>query len=216
MSILVLGQSNAANHGAERHDGTPSSYVFRESRCFAARDPLPGGTGSGGSIWSRFGPMLSRAAGDRPVMFTVHAVEATTIEDWTSNAAMTAHLARVLEEMSSAGFAPQFVFWQQGEADALAQTPTSEYRRRLLALVTGLRDRNVNAPFVLALSTRCGDADRRPIRQAIASVIGTSGILGGPDTDGIGPDLREGCHFTAAGLQRAAELWLEAVLPHVR
>src|SRR4051812_7416200 len=46
--FLVLGQSNAANHGETRHRADGNVFAF-DGKLYEAEDPLPGATGDGGS-----------------------------------------------------------------------------------------------------------------------------------------------------------------------
>lgn len=48
--ILALGQSNAANHGRPRGRAGAGTYAFAADGFFACEDPLPGASGSGGSV----------------------------------------------------------------------------------------------------------------------------------------------------------------------
>ena len=69
------------------------------------------------------------------------------------------------------------------------------------------------APIMLARSTRCLSPGNPSIRAAIAAVVSiNSGFRLGPDTDTLsGKTMRDGCHFTAEGLNRAARMWAETI-----
>ena len=64
--LLVLGQSNAGNHGETRSDST-FGVLLAEGRCYRMADPLAGGTGSGGSIWTRLASFVGTEFGGADV-----------------------------------------------------------------------------------------------------------------------------------------------------
>ena len=55
---------------------------------------------------------------------------------------------------------------------------------------------------------------REAVRELLA--IPGSGFRAGPDTDTLGPSLRNVCHFTVDGAARAAAMWAELLAPAAR
>lgn len=215
LMILVLGQSNAGNHGSSppNPDGRIKTNFFFDGLCYRTGDAAPGATGRGGNIWTTLAPRLSRAVG-RPVVFSVLAVEAAEVRDWIAPGKLKRRLTETLDNNRSYSFIPELVFWQQGEADAKAGTTGPEYRERLAQLAALLRSHGVSAPIIAALSTRCrnegSDAIRTVLRESAAF---DPSIRLGPDTDTlVGSFRNDGCHFSASGLDAAAELWLPAAI----
>jgi hypothetical protein len=205
--LLVLGQSNAANHGTGTSPRPPVNTVFR-GHCFAEREPLAGGSGEGASLWPRVASSLGR-----PVVFAVAAVESTTIADWTKTGPLRRHLQSELQALGRSGPKVDLVLWQQGEADAKAGTTEAAYRKGLDALLALLDENGVHAPLVAALSTYCPGSDGRQVRQAIRRFAGEHGrLVEGPDTDLLQGAMRSGgCHFSEAGLQAAASAWAKTL-----
>jgi lysophospholipase L1-like esterase len=167
---------------------------------------------------------LQQAAPGRPVVLALLAVDASSSEEWTATASpLRARLKVVAGQLLGAQFVPELVLWQQGEADARIGASTSSYKARLLDLKAHLQALGVAAPVVLAKSTVCRSKPSPPIRQAIDELVAAgAGFEMGPDTDGLvdRPDSNElrhdGCHFSALGQQRAAELWATRLLPQLR
>lgn len=206
--LLVLGQSNAANHGA----GTAPQAaipVFFHGRCFAAHEPLPGGSGEGASLWPRVAADLGGQIQGRPLLFVQLAVASTTIADWTAAGPLRDSLDAELQGLARSGFAVDAVLWQQGEADALAHTTTLAYLHGLGELLRLLAARGVDAPVVVALSTYCPGGDGSQVRAAIRQFSrGAKDFVVGPDTDALRGAMRSGgCHFSEAGLGAAAAEW---------
>lgn len=210
--ILVLGQSNAANHGPAPPAGAARIPVLSGGRCYLSAAPLPGATGEGDSIWPRMAAELRHQLDGRPLAFAVLAVENTAIADWTGDGALRRRLEHDLAGLKGAGMAVDLVLWQQGEADARDGTSRAQYTAGMLALRRILDRQGVAAPLLAARSTYCpgsyGGAVRAGLQDAAAA---SPGILVGPDTDQLTGELRVGCHFSSAGLDAAARQWAGAV-----
>jgi hypothetical protein len=169
LRLLVLGQSNAANHG-ELAPTTLSNQVtvWFEGRCYTANDPLPGGTGRGGSLWSWLPSELRQQGIHRPVTLSVLAVGATSISDWTTpGAPLHKALQRTAVQLAETKQLPHLVLWQQGEADALTGLPSDAYLASLRALATQLAAAGIQAPILLGKSTLCRQAPSPAIRRAM-------------------------------------------------
>jgi hypothetical protein len=218
--ILALGQSNAGNHGAVEGRSREPITMVAQGQCITAQDPLPGATGQGASIWGRLVARLSSLSPDdgpgrRPVVLAVLAVDSSSIGEWTDDrSALRKRLVQELHLMKQAGLPPALILWQQGEADAMAHQSTGYYAAKLDALAEVLTQSGVTAPVLLARSTRCRSAPSQMIRAAIEAKLAQGGRwLAGPDTDTLSAPIfrHDGCHFSAAGLDAAAELWVKAL-----
>jgi hypothetical protein len=79
----------------------------------------------------------------------------------------------------------------------------------------GLRELGTAAPILIARSTTCGGVarNRTAIREAQTRLAQNHGDLRlGPDTDTLGAEYRhDKCHFSGAGLDRAAAMWGDAL-----
>lgn len=214
--LLALGQSNAGNHGATDAAARPPIVLFAQGRCLLARDPLPGATGHGGSIWSRLPAELAAAGLARPVVISVLAIDASRLDDWVrTDGPLRPALAEVAQALEHAGLPAQLVLWQQGEADAREGTSTAALAQALALLADLLQQAGVRAPVLLARSTVCRSAPSAPVRQALdLAAASVARLRLGPDTDTLdGPALRsDGCHFSAPGLGAAARLWARRIM----
>lgn len=214
--LLALGQSNAGNHGALREPKPTAIPVALDEGCAMAIDPLPGATGRGGSLWSAVPQALTAAGGARRnVVFSVLAVDATSIADWTAaESPLRQRVVHRLAALKRLGLVPDLVLWQQGEADARLGTDPSTYAAGLQQLRALIDAAGSNAPMLLARSTVCRSASDAGLRGAVDRVVDAgSGFRMGPDTDTlVGLDNRvDGCHFSAAGQLRAAQLWANRI-----
>jgi hypothetical protein len=216
--LLVLGQSNAGNHGQDAeppvHRQAQKAHVFVGEGCQSATDPLPGATGNGASIWSRLPAHLQRLGVQRPVVLAILAVDASSIAEWTdSPSALKLRLDKVLDQLGQAQLVPDFVLWQQGEADAKLGTSTVTYADAFAQLRQRIRAAGVNGPLLLARSTMCHGADGRLVRAALEQLAAQhQDVRLGPDTDLLaGSHRHAGCHFSDSGLDAAALMWAQAI-----
>jgi len=212
--LLALGQSNAGNHGIPTAHAAEAVTLFADGKCIKATDPLPGGTGTGGSIWLRLPALLPMQKNARPIVLSVLAVDATSIDDWTNpGSPLRERLASHVASMRRADLAPALVIWQQGEADAQKGTSTDDYAEGLFKLMTILNEAGSNAPIILARSTKCRSPPSTAIRIAVAATVARDRRFRlGPDTDTLSGDtFRSGCHLTAEGLDSAAKMWAKTI-----
>jgi len=216
LMLLVLGQSNAGNHG-EPLSVTPqpssAATFFHRGNCHRTFGLAPGATGEGANVWTTLGPMLEQHFG-RPVIFSVLAISATSIHDWVTPGPLHTRLLEILREQQQHGFLPDAVLWQQGEADARSGISQTEYERDFKKLASLLRAYGVNAPVLAALSTRCRNQGSDAVRAAIAQVASHDpSIRVGPDTDLLTGTLyrHDGCHFSEAGIGEVAKRWASAI-----
>jgi len=213
--ILALGQSNAGNHAQLAQTIQQPIQLVADGHCVLASAPLPGGTGRGGSVWQWLPQHLHAMGVTRPVVMSVLAVEATTINDWTRRGSLLhQRLIAQLHQMSQLGLAPNAILWQQGEADARVNTSAAAYAAGLDALAGTLKSQGVQAPVFLALSTVCRAASHAGIRAALILHANAGGIFRlGSDTDVLqGQVMRhDGCHFSSMGEHSAAQLWAIAL-----
>lgn len=223
--FLCLGQSNAGNHGDTLYQPCHAVYSlsFGDLRCTKANDPLSGASGFGGSIWSRLGDRLVEAGLFSRVLFLPVAMGGSFIVDWLPGGSCHRRLALLLSRLRRTTGLPALPinagFWTQGEAEAnCTRMPADLYRLYFTELLASLREVGVGCPFFVAQTTHCATAahefqNHQAIRTAQERLIATEpGILAGPDLDQLDGSLRyDGCHFSGAGLDRAAALWLEAL-----
>ena len=215
--VLVLGQSNAANHGI-RSAGLPHPItVINSGVCGHSQEPLPGATGSGSSFAASL-PQALRARGEtRPIVVALLAVDASSLNEWTApKSPLRARLAETLAANRAAGLQPHWVLWQQGEADARAQISQADYEAGLQALSQELQRAQVTAPVLLARSTVCRSSPYGAVRQAMESVSKShpARFVLGPDADtALSPHHRhDGCHLNDLGLETLTQLWAASLI----
>jgi Carbohydrate esterase, sialic acid-specific acetylesterase len=217
--ILGIGQSNIANEGeaSARYEpkGEVYNFNFFDGKCYAAKDPLLGASIDRSNVLTRLGDLLvERRNYDRVLLLPI-AHGGSYASEWSPNGRMFPRLEWTLEQLREKPIRITHILWQQGEAEAAASKPNAEeWMRHFTATAGAIRALGVDAPIYVAQCTVCGNDPNETIRVAQRTVVNqVSGILPGPDIDAVGRDERyDGCHFSAVGLRRAAELWYEALL----
>ena len=141
---------------------------------------------------------------------------------WECDGGAYAMLVRRMKSAGPEGF--RAVLWHQGESDA-NQGPTRTlpgdlYREYLATVIRSTRqDIERDVPWFVAQASYHvpGDESSPEIRAAQAAIGAGGFALAGPDTDTLTGSLREadgrGVHFSGAGLQAHAALWLEKIAP---
>lgn len=225
--FLVLGQSNAANHGERSYSPKHAvySFDFLRFRCVRADDPLGGASGNGGSIWSRLGDLLVERGVYRSVLFVPLAFGGNFVTDLIPGGGRhgrtTLALSRLMKALDRLPLPFSAVLWQQGEAEANHTTMSAvAYQAHLHDIIADLRGRGVFAPIFVAAATYC-EAGPHPFHNAaqirgaqLSAIARSAGLFPGPDIDTISGDGRyDRCHLSGVGLQRCAELWFDVLAP---
>jgi hypothetical protein len=216
--IIILGQSNAANHGAGRYAAKHrvDNFNIYDGRCYRAEDPLLGASGDGGNFATRFGDkLIEEGLFDRVILAPI-AMGGTTVEQWADQGMFNRRIPVLIRRLHDAGLSADFTLWHQGEGNpGMGDRGGRQYRKNLLEVVETFRRYGVDAPFFVALATLCGGPHQNAenIRAGQKGAVDPSaGIYLGADTDIIGVDYRwDKCHFDDIGLSLAAALWLEVI-----
>ena len=223
--FLVLGASNASNCSDAPYSprGEVYSLDFLRMKCTRARDPLPGASGLGGSVWSRLGDLLLERDVFQRVLFVPLGQRDAFLGDWLAGGdkydRVLLALSRLSKSLCSAVLPFSAVLWQQGEAEANhTQMSTSAYQARFYDFIAELRRGGVFSPVFVALATICEVGEppyrnRDAIRRAQKQIPDPArGIFPGPDADLVSLDERfDRCHFSSDGAQHCAELWAETL-----
>jgi hypothetical protein len=216
--IIVLGQSNAANHGEGHYVSTESVANFNvyDGHCYHAADPLLGASGLGGNFATRFGDIvIRRGLFDRLIIAPI-AMAGSTVEQWADEGHYNRLIMALIRRLYNTSLTPDFIFWQQGVGNVGAGDIAGRiYRKNILEVVRTFRSFSIDAPFFIALESgkAVNDPDALNIRSgqrgAVSAGIGT---FLGPDIDLIEQDhRRDGCHFKESGLQIVATMWADVL-----
>jgi hypothetical protein len=216
--FVVAGQSNAANHGAEKQ--TPKTGLvttFDGKRWRLSADPQPGASGNSGSFLPPFGDAIAERF-KVPVGLIACGVGATSVREWLPQGArfpnpptlvdrvrqlpngeweskgeLFAMFSARMKQLGPRGF--RAVLWHQGESDANQQDPTRTlpgklYRLYLEQLIRdSRREIGWDAPwFVAQVSYHVPGDEASPDIRAAQRSLWTDGIA----NEGPDTDLLKG------------------------
>lgn len=220
--FVVAGQSNSANHGAEKQTTkTKKVSTFDGTNWQFANDPQPGASGASGSFLPPFGDAVAEKFGV-PVGLAACGVGATSVREWLPKGAtfpnpptIETHVKKVgdaweskgdiyaafrdrVKQLGPNGF--RAVLWHQGEsdanqADATRTLPGKLYREYLEKLIRDSRkDVGWDAPWFVARASYHGPDDEgsADLRDAQAALWKGGIALEGPDTDALKGEWRDG------------------------
>jgi photosystem II stability/assembly factor-like uncharacterized protein/pimeloyl-ACP methyl ester carboxylesterase len=204
--FVVAGQSNSANHGAEKQTTkTGRVAAFDGARWQPANDPQPGASGGGGSFLPPLGDAVAEKFGV-PVGFVACGVGATSVREWLPKGAtfpnpptiegnvrkradgsweskgdLYAALVARMKPLGPNGF--RAVLWHQGESDAnqteaTRTLPGKLYREHLERLIRESRKEiGWEAPWFVAQASYHGPGDEgSPEIRAAQAALWKDGV----------------------------------------
>ena len=213
--FITAGQSNSANYGKPRQNAKDDRVVYFNGKDFVpARDPIPGGSGGGGSPWPILGDLIAQS--DKvPVCFRSASLTWTEVKNWLPpNTRLYTNLAKCAGEFGKGGV--RAVLWHQGESDSLAKTPAETYFEHLKTIIQSLnRDAGYMIPwFVAQASFHPGsrEPEEREVARGQALLWKRKIAHQGAITDDLGKEHRsDGVHFNQLGLSTHAKRWFKAL-----
>ena len=215
MVALVFGQSNSANSGETLYTPKGNVYNFFNGKCYVASDPLLGTSGGGGSVWTRLGDKLIGQGLYENVILVSIGVGGTEIRRWTVSGDLHRRILDVIFRLKKKHIKITHMLWHQGESDKARKTSNGDYMRMFMDMLNGIRKHGIDAPIYVSVATRCGGGGAGyEIQQAQKELVNTDlKIFPGPDTDKLNTldDRHDACHFSNSGLEKHAELWLQAI-----
>ena len=218
--FVVAGQSNSANHGAEKQNpATGRVATFDGKRWRLSADPQPGASGGSGSFLPPFGDALAERF-KVPVGFLACGIGATSVREWLPKGAKFPNPPTITDrvqplpggewegqafamftartkQLGPRGF--RAVLWHQGESDANQKDPTRTlpgklYRQYLEQLIRdSRRELGWDVPwFVAQASYHVPGDEASPEIRAAQKSLWTDGLANeGPDTDALKGEYRE-------------------------
>jgi hypothetical protein len=226
MIALVFGQANSANHGEPKQSQMTAQhdvFCLNNGKLTKCIDPLPGASGADGSVWTRLGGRIidegSSIEGGPydAVVFIPIGEAASEIARWAPGPAGDLH-QRILNAalmVRPHDLEITHLLWHQGESDA-GRTGRADYKARFEAMLESIRENGIDAPIYVSVASRCYFTPPDPeIQLAQCELVDPAkGIFPGPNTDNLGNNFRyDGCHFSNAGLEEFARLWIEQLKP---
>jgi hypothetical protein len=221
--LLLIGQSNAGNHGGQRFQSEHGGKVvnFFDGRCYVAASPLLGSDGIGGEYWTQLGNLLLDRGSFDHVVLTPVSISGSEVSRWGLGGDLNAIMIDAASQVQRGGYRVTHVLWVQGEIDYVKGTNEKDYRDRFLSLVSSLRSHGVAAPVYIGVATKCLGATNGGTRFHSANNAVARALLALPDPNanlrsGVNSDALLGdldryddCHFGSSGEEKVARAWAE-------
>lgn len=214
--FVTAGQSNSANFGTPRQKAKEDRVVYYDGRSYIpAEDPIPGGCGDGGSVWSILGDRIVESQGV-PVCFRSASLTWTEVKNWMPpDTQLYKNLVQCVNAFGTNGV--RAVLWHQGESDTLVKTSAAVYRDRLKAITIALnRDCGYRLPWFVAQAsfhTGSGKPEQEEVAKGQQMLWAEKIAFKGAVTDDLltATYRSDGVHFNQAGLHAHAERWFGAL-----
>lgn len=211
--ILVLGQSNSANHSERKHTTLfPKRVInYYQGKCYTAESPLLGASGLEGEYLTQMGDALIKTGIFQNILIVNTSIGGSKVGDWVDSGRLTNTLKLTLDSLKIR-YKVTNIIWHQGESDFTSNTSFDVYRASFKSLENSLQQNNTSAPILMVTSTICGYNSNwtanNPVSMAQKSLINDRQIFLGLDADtSLGPKDRRpqspsqepNCHLSARG-----------------
>jgi hypothetical protein len=218
--LLIAGQSNAANSGAQRHETRHPDRVvnFMGGRCYAAASPLLGANGFAGEYWTLMADELIDAQAFDHVILAPIAVGGSTAAQWAKDGALNTSMIPLIQDLVT-HYRVTHVVWHQGESDFALRTDPALYKKEFLSFADTLRANAVDAKIFVSTATRCltGWFEPNAIQAAQRELAADAPRFeAGVDTDKLlsAQDRYDDCHMADSGEVKSARAWTALLAQH--
>ncbi|MBK8638295.1 MAG: hypothetical protein IPN92_08365 [Chromatiaceae bacterium] len=224
--LLLIGQSNAGNHGGQRLQSAHGAKVinFFDGQCFIAASPLLGSSGSNGEYWTQLGNLLVASGAFDQVVLAPVTLSGSDISRWSRGGDLNAVMISTVVQLQHDNYHVTHTLWHQGEFNYVIGTSEESYYQKFISMVDSLRDHKIQAPVFVSVASKCLEAsnggtrfhsaDNPIVRAQMALPNAQKGIRSGVNTDALLGDFdrHDDCHFSASGQQKVAKAWADLLL----
>jgi hypothetical protein len=209
--LFAFGQSNSANSAEYKFKETELNGVvnYFNGKCYVAKSPLLGATGSGGEWISLTARKLIENGTYDNVVVVSSGIGGTRIERWGSGNDLNEMVLNVLADVTKK-YKVTDIIWHQGESDRKF-THTKVYEHYFRTLVDDIRGLQINAPIFISIASVCGASEGwnypNKITEAQTLLAKENGVELGINTDELIPislRLDDMCHFGKQAQEKAA------------
>ncbi|MBY5371526.1 sialate O-acetylesterase [Rhizobium leguminosarum] len=220
--LLILGQSNAANDGGQRHTSNYAARVVNafDKRCFVAASPLLGSTDTKGEYWTLLGNNLIASGQNDSVILAPLAYSGSEVARWATGGDLNPVLVDTMKQLQDSGYRITSVLWVQGEKDLVMGATAEAYQKHFTSMVDTLRQHGVEAPVYISIASKCLEPsnggfkehipDNPIVRAQLALSKSGHGIREGVNYDALldGEDRYDDCHIGGSGAEKVSGAWL--------
>lgn len=219
MVFMAFGQSNSANYGLGRYSVRNEVYNYYSGKMYAAQEPLLGPDGKGTSVWTRVADMAIDGGLYDSAIIVPCGIGKTSVSCWASGECADV-VNEILENLERDGIELTHIFWCQGETDNVDDTTATEYGDELGKVIDHFRNRGIDAPFFVALTSFFPFNNDNPlgisqeVLQGQLHVLDSANrVVKGPNVDALNLAYYryDGVHFSENGLDKLAMDWYQVI-----
>lgn len=213
--IMIIGQSNACNHGQNKYYAKNFSQLnFFYGKYYIANDPLLGASGNNGSIWINVGEKLS-SQHENKIIWVPVVKGSAGIEEFTKGGNCFNQLNKTLFELNKKSIEINLTIIIQGEEDNYKNTDSLVYYQHMKELITNLRNHQMKCPIYVAQTTYHPLSKNRycispAIREAQKKITELNNVFLGIDYDKFNMNYHryDGIHLSEIAQKEIAEEWV--------
>ena len=216
--ILVIGQSLSANHASQKViTKYPQSVLnYFDGKCYVAASPLLGASSQYGEFITPMADLLIESKKYKTVIIAASGIGGTSIVRWQEGGDLNDMVSTVVDRLN-AMYRITDVIWQQGESDYLGGTPTTAYITSFESLANTLQSKNVSAPVLISVSSKCGPdwLEDNPTSLAQKLLIDNKKVFLGVNSDQLldaNDRTPDECHLMGSGQIKIARSYANAIL----
>jgi hypothetical protein len=218
--FIIVGQSNCCNSVPSAYSPANASKIdnilIYNGGTYAGADPMLGCENISPGVllgnWvTRFADKEITGGKYARVILMPIGIGGTTIAQWAPGGELNPRLLVAPKRLASVGLTVSAFIWMQGESNH--GTAQATYSAALTTVIGTPRASGFNAPWIIGKCTYItGTIDANVQAAQVAAPNGTT-IFAGADTDTLTAASRQAdnTHFTDAGSDAAAALWVTAV-----
>lgn len=217
LTILIAGQSNAANHAELMYATRYPQKVFTtlDGELYEANSPLPIASGEGGEWGVMLADKLVETGKFGRIMISSVAETASGIDRWVA----TGDLHARIENVRTSEYKPDVFIFHHGESDFKLGTAREHYLSGLEDLISTVRQINRNVITILGSSTVCGwdhaTENLNPIFEAMKKYADKDPLVVTLNIDqalSFGDRVRDNCHLNQWGQIKLAKIYADTIL----
>ena len=217
-TILIIGQSNAANYTEKKCKSKEDVFVFYKGLISKAKDPILGATGKRGSCWIPVAEQIMKYSKVESILISNIAEGSSLASDWTNEGRFNEKIHKVSRSLKEAKLEPDIILWQQGEQDNLLKTTKEKYKSNLKEIMELINSYFCQAKIFISITSFHPNTENKiniNIRKSQFEIISEAEyIFEGPDTDLIisKDDRYDLIHFSTIGSQKLSNMWSERII----
>ncbi len=199
--IVILGQSNAANHLLTNEYENTSNFNFYENSCYSLSDPVLGTTGKMGSIVPAIASKLNNK---KPIIFITNAWGGSSILSWSSNDSYLTKYARDNIRKVTEKNILKYIIWIQGETDIGSDINYFEqflkFKNNLFFNIDDSKIKDVK--FIVTQTSKCNGVEDTKLSRYQKKLSSVENIILTEVTDNLDENYRyDGCHYNSFGTE---------------